>query len=86
MISAVNVSGNVFLCVPEKNYSKDFLKSSSITLLSDSTQIEYLTFFLFIVILNDSLAHCIKCILLQQETQAIDDIVAFVDLLRSRHI
>ena len=73
-----------FVC-PRKNYSKD-LKVLYFT-LSDSTQIKELNVFFFsIASLNDSFAHSFKCIQLQQETQAIDGVVAFMDLLQTPHI
>ena len=36
--------------------------------------------------LSDSFAHCFKRSQLQQETQAIDDVVVFIDLLQTPHI
>ena len=71
-------------CVSQKKLFKGY-KSSLLT-LSDSTQIKHLNdFFFSIASLNDSFAHCFKCIQLQQETQAIDGIVAFIDLLKTPH-
>ena len=59
---------------------------SSLLMLSDSTQIKYLNVFFFpIASLNDSFAYCFKCIQLQQETQAIDGVAAFMDLLQTPH-
>ena len=59
---------------------------SSLLTLSDSTQIKHLNdFFFSIASLNDSFAHCFKCIQLQQETQAIDDVAVFMYLLQTPH-
>ena len=66
-----------FVC-PRKNYSKD-LKVLYLRYLILNI------FFFPIASLNDSFAHCFKCIQLQQETQAIDGIVAFIDLLQTPH-
>ena len=71
-----------FVC-PKKNYSKDL----KVLTLSNSTQIKHVNVFFFpIASLNDSFAHCFKYIQLQQETQAIDGVVAFMDLLQTPHI
>ena len=70
-----------FVC-PKKNYSKDI----KVLTLSNSTQIKHVNVFFFpIASLNDSFAHCFKYIQLQQETQAIDGVVAFMDLLQTPH-
>ena len=67
----------------QKKLFKRF-KSSLLT-LSDST-IKHLNISFFpIASLNDSFAHCFKCIQLQQETQAIDDVAVFMYLLQTPH-
>ena len=82
-MSTINANRIVFW-VSQKNVFKRF-KSSLLT-LSDSNQIKLLNVFFFsIASLNDSFAHCFKCIQLQQETQAIDGVVAFMDLLQTPH-
>ena len=66
----------------QKKYSKDI----KVLTLSKSTQIKHVNVFFFpIASLNDSFAHCFKYIQLQQETQAIDGVVAFMDLLQTPH-
>ena len=68
-----------FVC-PRRNDSKD-LKVLYLCYLIHT----WIIFFFSIASLNDNFAHCFKCTKLQQETQAIDGVVAFMDFLQTPH-